>query len=120
MDGETLNAGGVCSLGGFRNPISVARTVLEQSDHVLLAGSGADAFAQEHGFSPSAPGSLVTAEAQAEFDRFREFGGVRDSLFNLSAEEAAAATAVGWFPSHTLKSIHRWRNTLQVRSVVQH
>ena len=93
VDGETLDAGGVCSLGGFEHPVSIARKVME-SDHVLLAGPGADAFAQEHGFSPAAPGSLVTAEAQAEFDRFREYGGVRDSLFNLSAEDAQSSRAL--------------------------
>ena len=49
MDGSTLNAGAVASVTDIRNPISAARAVMEQSDHVMLAGKGASRFAMEKG-----------------------------------------------------------------------
>lgn len=45
MCGATLRCGGVAALRGYRAPIAVARAVLEQTDHVLIAGDGAARFA---------------------------------------------------------------------------
>lgn len=39
MDGETLSTGAVAGLGGFRNPVVIARQVMDRTDHVLMAGS---------------------------------------------------------------------------------
>ncbi len=47
MDGSTRRAGGVCALQGYRYPISAARHVLEDTPHLLLAGTGAADFAAE-------------------------------------------------------------------------
>ena len=49
MDGARHRAGGICAARDVRNPVAVARLVLERSDHVLLAGEGAVAFALAHG-----------------------------------------------------------------------
>ncbi len=49
MDGKTLKAGAVASLKHIRNPISLARLVMEKSPHVMLVGDGAEAFAKEMG-----------------------------------------------------------------------
>lgn len=46
MDGKTLNAGAVGGVQKVRNPITAARAVLENSEHVLLMGAGADEFAK--------------------------------------------------------------------------
>ncbi len=46
MDGAARRAGGVCALKGFRHPIRVARHVLEDTPHLLLAGTGAEHFAR--------------------------------------------------------------------------
>ncbi len=45
MDGNTMSAGSVADVQHTRHPISLARAVMEQSPHVMLFGSGADAFA---------------------------------------------------------------------------
>lgn len=49
MDGATGLAGAVAGVRTVRHPIRAARAVLEHSEHVLLAGAGADAFAREQG-----------------------------------------------------------------------
>ena len=49
MDGKTLKAGAVASLKHIKNPISLARMVMEKSKHVMLVGEGAEAFAKEQG-----------------------------------------------------------------------
>ena len=55
MDGETLNAGAVSLITGIRNPISLARDVMEKSDHVFLAGEGAMEFAKELNYNIESP-----------------------------------------------------------------
>src|SRR5256885_15874456 len=45
MDGSTLKAGAACGLRHIRNPIALARAVMDQSDYVLLCGAGAEEFA---------------------------------------------------------------------------
>jgi beta-aspartyl-peptidase (threonine type) len=49
MDGATLRAGGVGCVERVRNPIRLARKVLESSPHVYLVAEGAERFAAEHG-----------------------------------------------------------------------
>ncbi len=50
MEGKTLAAGAVAGIKDIKNPIRLARTVMEKSEHVLLMGSGASQFAVEQGF----------------------------------------------------------------------
>jgi beta-aspartyl-peptidase (threonine type) len=49
MDGKTLKAGAVAAVQHVKNPISLARLVMEKSPHVLMAADGAEHFAKEHG-----------------------------------------------------------------------
>jgi len=49
MDGKTLAAGAVASLKHIKNPISLARLVMEKSGHIMMDGEGAEAFARENG-----------------------------------------------------------------------
>ena len=49
MDGATGKAGAVAALQGFTNPIRVARAVMDQTPHVMLAGEGAALFALDQG-----------------------------------------------------------------------
>ena len=49
MDGATGKAGAVAGVRRVKNPISLARLVMEKSPHVLMVGAGAETFAREHG-----------------------------------------------------------------------
>ncbi len=49
MEGKTLNAGAVAGLHHVKNPISLARAVMERSPHVMMIGDGAEVFAKEMG-----------------------------------------------------------------------
>lgn len=51
MDGASLNAGAVAAIKHIKNPISLARLVMEKSPHVMMIGTGAEKFAQEQGIS---------------------------------------------------------------------
>ncbi|WP_316745995.1 isoaspartyl peptidase/L-asparaginase [Pedobacter gandavensis] len=47
MDGKTLMAGAVAGVTVIKNPISAARAVMEKSEHVMMVGPGAEAFAKQ-------------------------------------------------------------------------
>jgi beta-aspartyl-peptidase (threonine type) len=47
MDGKTLKAGAVAGLRHVKNPINLARSVMENSPHVMMVGEGAEQFAKE-------------------------------------------------------------------------
>ncbi|HEY2800892.1 MAG TPA: isoaspartyl peptidase/L-asparaginase [Chthoniobacterales bacterium] len=49
MDGKSLNAGAVAGVKHIRNPILLARAVMDKSPHVMLDGDGAEAFAKQMG-----------------------------------------------------------------------
>lgn len=49
MDGSTLKAGSVAGITRIKNPIKAARAVMEKTSHVMLAGEGANAFAEQQG-----------------------------------------------------------------------
>jgi beta-aspartyl-peptidase (threonine type) len=60
MDGATLRAGSVAGLRHIRNPIRLARQVLENSPHMMLVGEGAERFAVDQGFTLCAPEDLIS------------------------------------------------------------
>ncbi|WP_321515554.1 isoaspartyl peptidase/L-asparaginase [Marinifilum fragile] len=51
MWGKDLNAGAVAGVGNIKNPISAARKVMENSEHVMLSGKGASMFAEQEGLT---------------------------------------------------------------------
>jgi len=65
MNGATLRAGAVAALRHIRNPIRLARTVLEHCPHMMLVGEGAERFAKEAGMALCDPEELIS-EAERE------------------------------------------------------
>jgi isoaspartyl peptidase/L-asparaginase-like protein (Ntn-hydrolase superfamily) len=68
MEGDTLRAGAVCAVRGIVPVISVARLVMEQTPHVMLAGEQARRFAIENGFRPR---NLMTEDALRRYEAWR-------------------------------------------------
>ncbi|HTP26709.1 MAG TPA: isoaspartyl peptidase/L-asparaginase [Anaeromyxobacteraceae bacterium] len=99
MDGATLRCGAVAVVKDVKNPVSLARHLLEGKGHVFLAGPGASAFARSVGIPAHENTLLVTPR---QLDRFRRAGAsppastgtvgavARDRLGHL-----AAATSTG-------------------------
>ena len=68
MEGEGRRVGAVAALQRVRNPVLVARKVMEETDHVMLAGEGAQRFARAMGFGAHDP---VTAARRADWQEKR-------------------------------------------------
>lgn len=60
MDGKTLNAGAVAGVTNIKNPIDLARAVMDNSEHVMLSGKGAESFAEEQGLELVDPSYFFT------------------------------------------------------------
>jgi isoaspartyl peptidase/L-asparaginase-like protein (Ntn-hydrolase superfamily) len=61
--------GAVAFVRNFEHPISIARAVMERTDHVMLVGDGAEEFARRQGFEPT---TLLTDEAKAAWEKWRQ------------------------------------------------
>ena len=74
--GATLAAGAVACVKDVKNPVLLARAVLERSGHLLLVGEGASGFARESGIPAWPNERLVIPQQRARFDaaRGREAG----------------------------------------------
>lgn len=105
MDGRTRDAGAVTRATTTRNPISLARAVMEASPHVLISGDGADQFAREHGLEQASADWFelperrrqleeLKARGQAHFDVEMKYGTV-GAVARDKAGHVAAATSTG-------------------------
>lgn len=65
MEGATLRAGAAAGLHRIKNPIRLARKILESSPHMMMIAEGAERFAKEHGLQLCKPEELVS-EAEWE------------------------------------------------------
>jgi L-asparaginase / beta-aspartyl-peptidase len=80
MDGSTLKAGAICGVTHIRNPIELARTVMEQSEYVMLSGAGAEEFAIGRGFKLVPTDYFHTAERWKQLERIRSGDGGLSAL----------------------------------------
>ena len=62
MEGKTMMAGSVAGVTTIKNPISAARAVMEKSEHVMMVGQGAEAFAKQAGITIVDPKYFYTKE----------------------------------------------------------
>ncbi len=72
MDGKTLNAGASAGTKTVRNPIDLARAIMDNSPHVMLAGEGADTFAKEQGLQIVDPNYFHTERRFNSLQRIKE------------------------------------------------
>lgn len=73
MDGKTLNAGASAGTKTVKNPIDLARAVMENSPHVMLSGKGAETFAQEQGLEMVDSTYFYTENRFQSLQRIKEY-----------------------------------------------
>lgn len=71
MDGGTMKAGAVAGTTRTKNPIGLARKVMEKTRHVFLSGEGADAFSVAQGLEQVDPSYFITPERQKAFEAWK-------------------------------------------------
>jgi len=84
----TVSAGAVAAVSRVRNPIVLARAVMEHSPHILMAGAGAESFARRAGIRLVRPEEMVT-------ERARERWRARKQQSGMLEAEGAARAAMG-------------------------
>ncbi|GAB4147537.1 MAG: isoaspartyl peptidase/L-asparaginase [Candidatus Promineifilaceae bacterium] len=72
MDGRSLDLGAVAAVQRIRHPISLARLVMTQTEHAVLVGAGAAAFADRIGFPRCTHEELLVSEELARFYELRQ------------------------------------------------
>jgi L-asparaginase / beta-aspartyl-peptidase len=96
MEGESRKAGAVAALVGFQSPVMVARAVMEETPHVLLAGAGAAAFAAAKKFPRvEDPASYYTPAASRLVQPGELAHGTVGAVAKDRAGRLAAATSTG-------------------------
>jgi L-asparaginase / beta-aspartyl-peptidase len=105
MEGTGRKAGAVAGVTATKNPIGLARRVMENSPHVMLAGAGADTFSREQGLEQAGPEWFGTDERRRQleelkarkadaFDIDMKYGTV-GAVARDAAGHVAAATSTG-------------------------
>lgn len=95
MDGHTLKAGAVAAIRNIRNPVKVARLIMDKTPHILLAGPGANKFAASHGHNEVDPETLITPYAREELKEYKKYSHAVDSLFNKTEGNSSIAETCG-------------------------
>lgn len=105
MDGRNRDAGAVTGVTTTRNPVRLARRVMEGSPHVLLSREGADRFSTEQGLEQAGPDWFEVAERRRQLEELKARGtdhfdvemkyGTVGAVARDKAGHVAAATSTG-------------------------
>ncbi|XP_051503597.1 isoaspartyl peptidase/L-asparaginase [Myxocyprinus asiaticus] len=96
MDGKTLATGAVSSVRNIANPVSLARAVMEKTEHVMLTDRGANMFAERIGF-PAAH-DLVTELERKEWEHYKKYViGVKELFNSQWGHDTVGAVALDSF-----------------------
>lgn len=92
MEGHSLRCGAVAAVSGIKNPVRLARRIMEEGRHVMLVGEGAILFAREIGFPEVPPESLISERAR---ERWESSHGTVGCVALDTDEKLAVATSTG-------------------------
>jgi beta-aspartyl-peptidase (threonine type) len=107
MDGKTMGAGAVAGVTRTKNPISLAKAVMQKSPHVMLIGAGADAFAASVGLQQVAPSYFFTEERWQGLVRQLKKEGRPIPARPVGAPPAPAGPVAGL----EAPDVHKWGTT---------
>jgi len=71
MDGHDRHAGAAANITATKNPVSLARAVMDKSPHVLLSGPGADAFSREQGIEQAGADWFAIPERRRQLEEMK-------------------------------------------------
>ncbi len=96
MNGTTFRAGAIAAVQNIRYPISLARVIMDKSEHILLAGMGAVRFAREHGIMQCKKDDLLVGR---ELDRWKGIQGdqkfsTKDAFRKKKPQDTVGAVAL--------------------------
>lgn len=92
MDGSNLKAGAVAGVTTIKNPIKAAHAVMTESEHVMLAGRGAEGFAKERGLEIVDPAYFMDSARYQQYLRRRETEKNTDSALSADPTEKKFGT----------------------------
>lgn len=95
MNGRDLSCGAVASVHTAKNPISLARSVMEKTKHILLVGYGADRFAREIGAEERDSAYFITPLRYQSWLKFKSEKGTVGAVALDKNGNLAAATSTG-------------------------
>lgn len=95
MEGTNLNFGAVAAIQNFLNPVSIARKVMEETEHCMLVGNGAMNFAKRMGFEELSPEALLTDRELEFFHKIKNDKNFETHMpFEFSAMDTVGAVAM--------------------------
>jgi beta-aspartyl-peptidase (threonine type) len=92
MDGSTLDAGAVADVTDVRYPVDLARLVMERSEHLMLTGPGAEAFARASGVEATEASFFHTERRWTDLQRAKENRGARPNVIGSTDPTERAGT----------------------------
>ncbi len=95
MDGETLSAGAVTAVSSIKNPITLARKIMEDGRHILLSGKGAEDFGKNKGIELCPMEDLITERERERWSKKQISQGSSTDTVGAIALDTQGEIAVG-------------------------
>lgn len=94
MEGKDLKVGAVSGVSGIANPVSLARLVMEKTEHTMLTGKGAERFSEQQGVPRVKTEELINPEVEALRTKYDHYGGAVGAGFNDTSNDHDTVGAV--------------------------